>query len=53
MYNVYIHFSGGAGTQFAKNMAGSVAHKIMSKYGFKEGQGLGKGNHGISHALKV
>lgn len=44
---------GGAGTQFAHNLAGSVAHKIMSRYGFKEGQGLGKGNKGISHALQV
>ncbi|XP_039266958.1 splicing factor 45-like [Styela clava] len=45
--------AGGAGTQFARNMAGSVAHKIMTKYGFKEGLGLGKGNRGISHALQV
>uniref|UniRef100_H2ZBN3 Splicing factor 45 n=1 Tax=Ciona savignyi TaxID=51511 RepID=H2ZBN3_CIOSA len=41
------------GTQFAKNLAGSVAHKIMAKYGFKEGLGLGKDNRGISHALQI
>nr|CAB3265467.1 splicing factor 45-like [Phallusia mammillata] len=44
---------GGAGVQFASNLAGSVAHKIMAKYGFKEGRGLGKDNKGMSHALQV
>jgi len=44
---------GGAGVQFASNLAGSVAHKIMAKYGFKEGHGLGKDNRGMSHALQV
>lgn len=43
----------GAGIQIAKNLRGSVAHKIMSKYGFKEGKGLGKDNRGMSHALQV
>ncbi|CAK8674961.1 unnamed protein product [Clavelina lepadiformis] len=46
-------FKGGAGVQFASNLEGSVAHKIMAKYGFKEGKGLGKDNRGISHALQV
>lgn len=32
---------------------GSVAVKIMQKYGFKEGQGLGKKEQGISTALQV
>ncbi|XP_078489551.1 splicing factor 45 isoform X1 [Ciona intestinalis] len=41
------------GTQFARNLAGSVAHKIMAKYGFKEGLGLGKDNKGMSHALQI
>lgn len=44
---------GGAGVQFAKELKGSVAHKIMSKYGFKEGKGLGKDNKGMSYALQV
>ncbi|XP_006820703.1 splicing factor 45-like [Saccoglossus kowalevskii] len=33
--------------------AGSVAAKIMAKYGFKEGQGLGKSEQGMSSALQV
>ena len=33
--------------------SGSVAYKIMSKYGFKEGRGLGKDKQGMSHALQV
>jgi len=44
---------GKGGFQFAKDLKGSVAHKIMSKYGFKEGKGLGKDNTGMSHALIV
>jgi len=32
---------------------GSVAMKIMAKYGFKEGQGLGKQEQGMSQALQV
>ncbi|XP_065223433.1 splicing factor 45 isoform X2 [Planococcus citri] len=31
----------------------SVAQKIMAKYGFKEGQGLGKKEQGMSMALQV
>jgi len=31
----------------------SVASKIMAKYGFKDGQGLGKGGKGMSTALMV
>ncbi|KAG7234690.1 hypothetical protein INR49_004094 [Caranx melampygus] len=31
----------------------TVAHKIMQKYGFKEGQGLGKHEQGLSTALSV
>ena len=33
--------------------ADSVAAKIMAKYGFKEGAGLGKSEQGISTALQV
>lgn len=33
--------------------AGSVAAKIMAKYGFKDGQGLGKQEQGMSVALQV
>lgn len=32
---------------------GSVAAKIMAKYGFKDGQGLGKQEQGMSIALQV
>lgn len=32
---------------------GTVAHKIMQKYGFREGQGLGKHEQGLSTALSV
>ena len=31
----------------------SVASKIMAKYGYKEGQGLGKSEQGMSTALFV
>ena len=34
-------------------MGGTVAHKIMQKYGFREGQGLGKHEQGLSTALSV
>lgn len=33
--------------------SGSVAAKIMAKYGFKDGQGLGKQEQGMSIALQV
>lgn len=33
--------------------SGTVAHKIMQKYGFREGQGLGKHEQGLSTALSV
>ena len=32
---------------------GSVASKIMAKYGYKDGQGLGKKEQGMSQALFV
>ncbi|KAL3282876.1 hypothetical protein HHI36_006035 [Cryptolaemus montrouzieri] len=32
---------------------GSIAAKIMAKYGFREGQGLGKQEQGMSSALQV
>lgn len=32
---------------------GSIAAKIMAKYGFKEGQGLGKQEQGMVSALQV
>ncbi|EMP38822.1 Splicing factor 45 [Chelonia mydas] len=36
-----------------KTRRGTVAHKIMQKYGFREGQGLGKHEQGLSTALSV
>ncbi len=33
--------------------SGTVAHKIMQKYGFRDGQGLGKHEQGLSTALSV
>ncbi|XP_076469353.1 splicing factor 45-like isoform X2 [Babylonia areolata] len=35
------------------NMLNSVATKIMAKYGYREGQGLGKSEQGMSTALYV
>ncbi|XP_045714183.1 splicing factor 45 isoform X1 [Phyllostomus hastatus] len=43
----------GPGNSFLANMGGTVAHKIMQKYGFREGQGLGKHEQGLSTALSV
>ncbi|AWO97760.1 putative splicing factor 45 isoform 2 [Scophthalmus maximus] len=40
-------------SSFLANMGGTVAHKIMQKYGFREGQGLGKHEQGLSTALSV
>jgi splicing factor 45 len=42
--------SGGAGSSF---VGANVAAKIMAKYGFKDGQGLGKQEQGMSIALQV
>uniref|UniRef100_A0A8D9A957 Splicing factor 45 n=1 Tax=Cacopsylla melanoneura TaxID=428564 RepID=A0A8D9A957_9HEMI len=36
-----------------KSFGASVAAKIMAKYGFREGQGLGKKEQGMSSALQV
>ncbi|XP_071445362.1 splicing factor 45 [Hetaerina americana] len=41
------------GEGYGMGLGGSVAAKIMAKYGFKEGQGLGKQEQGISMALQV
>ena len=43
----------GPGNSFLANMGGTVAHKIMQKYGCREGQGLGKHEQGLSTALSV
>lgn len=40
-----------AGSSFG--LGGSVASKIMAKYGYKDGQGLGKKEQGMSQALLV
>ncbi|KAM4036722.1 splicing factor 45 [Anomaloglossus baeobatrachus] len=45
--------SPGPSNSFLANMGGTVAHKIMQKYGFREGQGLGKHEQGLSTALSV
>lgn len=42
-----------SGDKYGLAFGGSVAAKIMAKYGFKEGQGLGKQEQGISMALQV
>jgi len=42
-----------SGDKYGLGFGGSVAAKIMAKYGFKEGQGLGKQEQGISMALQV
>jgi len=39
--------------QLGMAMMGSVAGKIMAKYGYKKGQGLGKAEQGMSTALYV
>ncbi|CAH1104827.1 unnamed protein product [Psylliodes chrysocephalus] len=39
--------------QPANSYGGSVAAKIMARYGFKEGQGLGRLEQGMSSALQV
>ncbi|KAJ8384540.1 hypothetical protein AAFF_G00200730 [Aldrovandia affinis] len=39
----------GPANSFLANMGGTVAHKIMQKYGFREGQGLGKQEAGPEH----
>ncbi|KAF4521314.1 hypothetical protein B566_EDAN002318 [Ephemera danica] len=41
------------GESFGMMGGSSVAAKIMAKYGFKEGQGLGKKEQGIAMALQV
>ena len=38
---------------FFRSKGGSVAAKIMSKMGYKMGQGLGKKEQGMSTALQV
>uniref|UniRef100_A0A2K5HSA5 Splicing factor 45 n=1 Tax=Colobus angolensis palliatus TaxID=336983 RepID=A0A2K5HSA5_COLAP len=38
---------------FLANKGGTVAHKIMQKYGFREGRDLGKREQGLSTALSV
>ena len=43
----------GPGNSFLANMGGTVAHKIMQKYGFRDGQGLGKHEQGLSTTLSV
>lgn len=40
-------------SQSTNSYGGSVAAKIMARYGFKEGQGLGRMEQGMSSALQV
>ncbi|XP_067684085.1 splicing factor 45-like [Haliotis asinina] len=40
-------------TGYTLGLGGSVASRIMAKYGYKEGQGLGKQEQGMSTALFV
>lgn len=42
-----------SGASFQSGLGTSVAARIMAKYGFKEGQGLGKQEQGMSQALQV
>ena len=48
LYKVVIRFS-----FCCRSKGGSVAAKIMSKMGYKMGQGLGKKEQGMSTALQV
>ncbi|KFO20837.1 Splicing factor 45 [Fukomys damarensis] len=43
----------GPSNSFLDIMGGTVAHKIMQKFGFKEGQGLGQHELGLSAILLV
>ncbi|XP_014669536.1 PREDICTED: splicing factor 45-like [Priapulus caudatus] len=45
--------SGGKVAPLLGMLGGSVAARIMAKYGFREGQGLGKQEQGMSQALQV
>jgi splicing factor 45 len=42
-----------SGSNLIPSLGGSIAAKIMAKYGFKEGQGLGRLEQGMSQALQV
>lgn len=53
LQEIFIDNGDGSSNVTIPYSASSVAAKIMAKYGFKDGQGLGKSEQGMSVALQV
>ncbi|KAH8354600.1 splicing factor 45 [Drosophila kikkawai] len=53
LQEIFIENGDGSSNVTIPYSATSVAAKIMAKYGFKDGQGLGKSEQGMSMALQV